>query len=157
MMHICNTKCCAFNRDCSVSASKQNISAKSSADSSCKCCMLCHVLHYSCTRTQLSESTHGYGTHLCPSPVCCRDSYAAWECYQAWLSMMKACRLRGPAGKMPLAVCGNNARMAINVIVQGMNCKDEAVTAEAELLLREALLVKPMCSCLLSAVHSLRP
>lgn len=70
--------------------------------------------------------------------------------------MMKACRLRGPAGELALAICGNIARMAINVIVEGMNCRDKAVTAEAELLLREALLVKLMCSCLYNAAHCWR-
>ena len=104
----------------------------------------------------MDDSTHVNDTQLSPDPICCRDSFAAWECYQAWISMMKACRLRGPAGELALAICGNNARMAINVIVEGMNCKDKAVTAEAELLLREALLVKPSCSSLLLAVYSCR-
>ena len=73
----------------------------------------------------------------------CRDNFAAQECYQAWLSMMKACRMRGPAGETSLAICGNNTRMALHLIVEGMKTKDKAVTAEAELLLREALLVGP--------------
>ena len=64
--------------------------------------------------------------------------------------------MRGPAGEPYLAVCGDNARMALSVIVQGMDCNDKAVTAEAELLLREALLVKPMYSCRLSAIHCWR-
>lgn len=35
--------------------------------------------------------------------------------------------------------------MALHVIVQGMDCNDKAITAKAELLLHEALLVKLMC------------
>lgn len=55
---------------------------------------------------------------------------------------MKASRMRGPAGELALSVCGNNTRMALHVLVEGMETKDKAVTPEAELLLREALLVR---------------
>lgn len=48
---------------------------------------------------------------------------------------MKACRLRGPAGETYLAACGDNAQKALYLIVEEMNFRDKAVTAEAELLL----------------------
>ena len=40
-----------------------------------------------------------------------------------------------------MAICATNAQMAISVLVGGMTQKDSATTAEAEVFLREALLV----------------
>ena len=165
--------CCCCLQKCTLGAHLQhqvNPSAMRVSASTHHCKWLMHVLHampfssVSLRSPKLSALIDGGKGQVPKSTIvptyalclCCRNNFAILECYQAWLSMMKACRLRGPAGETYLAACGDNAQKALYLIVEEMDFRDKAVTAEAELLLREALLVKPMCSCSLSAVHCWR-
>ena len=69
-------------------------------------------------------------------------SDVAKECYLTWLALMKACRAKGPVATSMLHECCGNTQVALTLIAESMNHKDKAVTAEAEILLREALLVR---------------
>ena len=66
----------------------------------------------------------------------------AREGYLIWIAMMKACRAKGPVATTMLHKCCGNTQLALTLIAEGMNHKDKAVTAQAETLLREALLVR---------------
>ena len=74
--------------------------------------------------------------------VCNRDYALVKESYQLWISLMKACRMRGPVGERSLAICGTNTHMSLSMYADSMKAYDKAPIAEVENKLREALLVR---------------
>ena len=64
------------------------------------------------------------------------------ESYQAWVSLMKASRMRGPVGEVSLEICATNTHMALGCLAQGLTAEKKPMTAKIECLLREALLVR---------------
>ncbi len=77
----------------------------------------------------------------------CREFSALEESRQLWLAMMKACRVRGPAGAPGLYMCARSLAITLSSIADGKN--EQQKCEEAEVLYREALLVLVVLVCLL--------
>lgn len=77
----------------------------------------------------------------------CREFSALEESRQLWLAMMKACRVRGPAGEPGLKMCARNLAITLTSIADGKTQQQKC--GEAEVLYREALLVSSFaCFCI---------
>ena len=71
--------------------------------------------------------------------ACCREFSALEESRQLWLAMMKACRVRGPAGEPGLHMTARRLAITLSSIAEGKTRQQKC--EEAEVLFREALLV----------------
>jgi len=77
----------------------------------------------------------------------CREFSALEESRQLWIAMMKACRVRGPAGEPGLYMCARNLAVTLRCIADGKIRQQKH--REAEALYREALLVSSFaCFCI---------
>lgn len=73
-----------------------------------------------------------------------RDNKLLEESYDAWVSLMKTCRMKGPVGEKSLAVCATNTHMALSTLAQSMKASKKTPTSQVECTLREALLYADM-------------
>lgn len=84
---------------------------------------------------RIGERTRPHGQHTVQS----REFSALEESRQCYLALIKACRLRGPAGEPGLRICASNLIITLISIAEG-NARQQK-TEEAETVFREALLV----------------
>ncbi len=102
-----------------------------------------HIPVHCCQHSALEASKHVFLAAMLwtdtLSHAFCREFSALEESRQLWLAMMKACRVRGPAGEPGLYMCARSLAITLSSIAEGKF--QQSKCGEAEILCREALLV----------------